>query len=240
MRHILISIKPEYIRKIFNKEKTLEIRTTCPADWKKYLIDSSMNKMFSKGYSKPDDCIVHMYCTKGQELWGDGTGDTWYGIAEDEDIERVFELNPTLARLNGKVVGEFTLKEIEQFELQSDLWKLSDEIYNKNQRIQKQSCVPFEKLVGYLNRKTGYAWHIDDLKIYDKPKELSDFETAIHCFQCKNTHITKNCFGDYVGDYYKNKFCHICKYYNHDFEDCDKTTHLLTRPPQSWCYVELI
>lgn len=233
MRHILISIKPEYIRKIFNKEKTLEIRTTCPADWKKYLIDSSMNKMFSKGYSKPDDYIVHMYCTKGQELWGDGTGDTWYGIAEDEDIERVFELNPTLARLNGKVVGEFILKEVEQFELRSDLWKLSDEIYNKNQRIQKQSCVPFEKLVGYLNRKTGYAWHIDELNIYEKPKELSEFQKDLDCddYPCN-----KGKFCEY--DYYD--YSEGCKACEIDFDGTHCIYKQLKRPPQSWCYVELI
>lgn len=233
MRHILISIKPEYIRKIFNKEKTLEIRTTCPADWKKYLFYKTWDKLSEEIHSKPDYYIVHMYCTKGQELWGDGTGDTWYGIAEDEDIERVFELNPTLARLNGKVVGEFTLKEVEQFELRSDLWKLSDEIYNKNQRIQKQSCVPLEKLVGYLNRKIGYAWHIDELNIYEKPKELSEFQKDLDCddYPCN-----KDKFCEY--DYYDySEGCSACGI---DFDGTHCIYKQLKRPPQSWCYVELI
>ena len=62
---------------------------------------------------------------------------------------------------------------------------------------------------------------ISDLKIYDKPKELSEFRKP-----CK----------------YKHPCC-LCKYFNYDaiYEGDDdaicKIEHI-TRPPQSWCYIE--
>ena len=31
----------------------------------------------------------------------------------------------------------------------------------------------------YLNGEKGYGWHISDLVIYDKPKELSEFFTPM-------------------------------------------------------------
>ena len=56
-----------------------------------------------------------------------------------------------------------------------------------------------------------YGWHISDLKIYDKPKELKEFRQCHKCehyFHCK------------AGEY-----------------SCDGV-YKLTRLPQSWCYVE--
>ena len=57
----------------------------------------------------------------------------------------------------------------------------------------------------YGKGKTLYAWHIDNLKIYDKPKELSEFSTTLHRMKGKQTRYT---------------------------------SHLLQRPPQSWCYIQ--
>ena len=33
----------------------------------------------------------------------------------------------------------------------------------------------YDDMVNYLGNKDGYGWHIADLKIYDKPRELSEF-----------------------------------------------------------------
>lgn len=78
------------------------------------------------------------------------------------------------------------------------------------------------------NRKTGYGWHISNLVIYDKPKELSEFRTL-----CKYRNNDGSC-------QYTKVECDCIKFdYNHDYsvnfaECCD----FMTRPPQSWCYVE--
>lgn len=40
------------------------------------------------------------------------------------------------------------------------------------------SCVPIEELKEYANGKMLVRWHISDVKIYDKPRELRDFGKA--------------------------------------------------------------
>lgn len=90
----------------------------------------------------------------------------------------------------------------------------------------------------YLNGKNAYLWHISDLKIYDKPKELGEFgrDMPIKEALMKNAET----FGKY-------DCCH-CMHHEwlHDRERCNlnksepicEPRYPLTRPPQSWCYVE--
>lgn len=59
----------------------------------------------------------------------------------------------------------------------------------------------------------GYAWYIDDLKIYDKPKILQNFFKP--CDGCDKLN-TDRC--------------------TNEISYCRAKT--ITRPPQSWCYVE--
>lgn len=64
----------------------------------------------------------------------------------------------------GKVIGEFTCDQI--YEL-APLNHAPDD-------VEKQACLTREKIVNYL-KGTGYGWHISDLRIYDAPRELSEF-----------------------------------------------------------------
>ena len=79
----------------------------------------------------------------------------------------------------------------------------------------KKCCVPYEELKKYIGLGfiTFYGWHISDLVIYDEPKELSEFKTL-----CT-----------------KNIDCYLCNRYDHIRKNCNST---ITKPPQSWCYVE--
>lgn len=36
-------------------------------------------------------------------------------------------------------------------------------------------CLTKNEIKNYLKNKKGFGWHIDNLKIYDKPKELKEF-----------------------------------------------------------------
>lgn len=72
-------------------------------------------------------------------------------------------------------------------------------------------CLNYRELHKYGNGKNLYGWHISDLVIYDKPKELSEF------YKHDNT--------------YDNVFGWV-------FEDRPKKVSI-KRPPQSWCYVEV-
>lgn len=75
-------------------------------------------------------------------------------------------------------------------------------------------CLSNDELDAYLDGKTGYGWHISDLKIYDKPKELNEFKISCNC---------------------KN-LCYSCnRFTGKPWDICNDT---ITRPPQSWCYVE--
>ena len=86
-----------------------------------------------------------------------------------------------------------------------------------------RTCLTYEELFNYLykegGRQSGWAWHISALKIYDKPRELSEFKRPCdgNCQECKfalwqtNTFISES---KIVGCTQKIK------------------------APQSWCYVE--
>lgn len=117
--------------------------------------------------------------------------------------------------LNGCVIGEFTCSHIELIQANHDIVKpfFFTEIpyidfFNKSQLTE------FELLV-YLGDHDGYGWHISDLVIYDKPKLLHNF----YRYCKKDVSYTDLCLCCK-----KNKQG-VCK-------------NFLTRPPQSWCYVE--
>ena len=78
---------------------------------------------------------------------------------------------------------------------------------------------PDAEIIKYASGKKVYYWHISDLKIYDEPKELRSFWKADKC-----PYATES----------------GCTYKYHCFragqtQRCGET---LTRPPQSWCYVD--
>ena len=111
----------------------------------------------------------------------------------------------------GKVIGEFVCYTIETL-TERDLFEGMDEI--RNSRIEEYSCVDIDRLLQYKGSKNEiYGWHISDLVIYEKPRELSEFKKP--CTH-KNDCCTCDSY-DYIG--------HRC------YDD-------ITRPFQSWGYVE--
>lgn len=133
----------------------------------------------------------------------------------------------------GKVIGEFVCDKVYSIKNQGSRFSVADEEQSVTNEIARQSCLDYDDMVSYLGNKDGYAWHISDLKIYDNPKELREF--------------TKICPD-------KFHYCEICKYgsvvlspdeeeyalYHGGHYDCYDTVchNIVTRPPQSWCYVE--
>ena len=77
-------------------------------------------------------------------------------------------------------------------------------------------CMSYDESENYLGTGMGYGWHISDLKIYDQPRELAEFYAKKKCDACKRGDIPSACIYD---------------------DDCIVPA-VLTRPPQSWCYVE--
>ena len=115
----------------------------------------------------------------------------------------------------GKVIGEFICNKVEVFSVGS--LRCDD--------IEKLACLSYTEMINYFYKpeeldgntaKFGYGWHISNLKIYDKPKELREF---------KRWNRTE-----------ENAPCAHTKWLYPDCKDCKACN--LTRPPQSWCYVE--
>ena len=122
----------------------------------------------------------------------------------------------------GKVIGEFICDRITDI---SVVVRNCNEDYNHvyhNDEC-KGSCLTWKELQEYGKGKPLYGWHISDLKIYDKPKELSEFRKP---FTPKKLDIRKFII--------KNGINNIAPEFKSRCDFCDK----ITRPPQSWCYVE--
>ena len=78
--------------------------------------------------------------------------------------------------------------------------------------IARASCLDYMDMIGYLGAdKDGYAWHISDLVIYEKPRSIGEF--------CKPCDPDPQC---------------DCQYCIGHGRSPSKIVHV----PQSWCYVE--
>ena len=206
MREILISIQPKWVEKILNGEKTIEIRKTKP--------------------SCELPCKVYIYCTKSNKYYLNRK-DCRLCYLENKDIlgisDTVRKLTHNLdgfyERLNGYVVTEFTLNEVEIIStIKEKKNGTSYQYHIVSEDILNKSCLKQEEILDYTNGKDLYAWHIDNLKIYDKPKELSEF----------NKSYPIKCGGHEVIDCYGCPSLSICN------------NRKITRPPQSWCYIEKV
>lgn len=122
------------------------------------------------------------------------------------ELDKLNYRTNTVGRCNGKVIGEFTCDRIYGL---APLNHAPDD-------VEKQACLTREEIVNYL-KGTGYGWHISDLKIYDKPRELREFKKS-----------NRDCFYADLG---------LAK---RDCPDCKNSGCFLERPPQSWCYVEVM
>lgn len=123
----------------------------------------------------------------------------------------------------GKVIGEFVCDRVRlciPFGLKGHL--LSQEVY-------REMCLTKEQLDKYGGLKTLYGWHISDLKIYDKPKELSEFYTICNkygddsCGDCPYLVVEQCCF---PCDDCVDTWCSV------------DNIKPITRPPRGWQYVE--
>lgn len=117
----------------------------------------------------------------------------------------------------GKVIGEFVCDKVEKFNVGS----------LRSDDIEGLACLSYTELINYFYKpceldgktaKQGYAWHISELKIYDKPKELSDFK--------RQGYMTEE---EWLFALYPHTHCHYAAWAKR-FE--------IKGPPQSWFYVE--
>lgn len=154
----------------------------------------------------PFKCYI--YCTKAR---------TDMPAFVDEDGHVIYTVG-------GNVIGEFVCDEIEHF-TKAFFDEQDERDTEEIAYFLEESCLSYSELCNYVKLDDFYGWHISDLKIYDKPRELSEFASF--------------CMVD-------EKRCASCEHYLFDSDDVNGYRRWcgvyrrkpLTHPPQSWCYVE--
>ncbi len=173
---VMLSIRPKWVEKIANGEKTIEVRKTKPK------LDT------------PFKCYI--YCT----LQG---CNEFFRVDLGRDVAKWNR--GKWADRKGNVIGEFICDRI--YEL-APLNHAPDD-------VEKQACLTREEIVNYL-KGTGYGWHIVDLRIYDQPRELTEFRRA----------------------WPNSWYCESCVMHWENNGTCGNERLQIKRAPQSWCYVE--
>lgn len=112
----------------------------------------------------------------------------------------------------GRVIGEFVCDFITPYNSYEIISGVSETSYEELPRTTQLSR---DELLKYCGDAEIYLWHISDLVIYDKPKELHHFFKP--CGDCDKKG-TRRCTEELT-------YCRA---------------KVITRPPQSWCYVELL
>ena len=152
MNEIMLSIRPKWCELIASGQKTIEIRKTKPR----------CNVPFK----------VYIYCTedfrtstknRNHKFW---IGEAINGVSDGRYLG------------NGKVIGEFVCDKIHSIHVPSDIRYCVDfGIWSPlSEKVLNDACLTAEESLDYAGKKEFiFGWHISDLIIYDKPKDLSDF-----------------------------------------------------------------
>lgn len=211
---ILASLKPYYYYLIGERKKTIEVRKSTLKDLPQDIVfymskdeksfakipkefQEKYRKYFGKiGMKVVCDKIEDFYCACVPYLKENNLG---YGQFVDNGVYKV----------NGwheGIVFERNDRYIETMLNNDDL---------------KEMCLSAQELFDYIGvGKHLYSWHISDLKIYDKPKELSEFYRP-----CSYSGICYSC----------NRFRPNGTPNDEPNDFCDGE---ITRPPQSYMYVK--
>lgn len=214
MKSVLISIHPKRCDLIASGEETIDVRKTAPKEvpFKCYIYATKATNWFHSGIILTSNELLWLSNGKikmcdGFELWADG-----------EDYQCV----------NGKVIGEFVCDNVEVlFDTNGNPENYMTDILPS---ILQKTALSYDEFGAYVGSRADknsiYGWHISNLKIYDKPRELSDFKTS----PCEKS----------------EKSCGKCKYLvkidtpdMHEVDCFVKNGREITCPPQSWMYVEV-
>ena len=171
MKSVLISIQPKWVEKIVNRKKTIEVRNTapkCEVPFKCYI------------YATKKKHLIAIF-KKGEYIFSD---DHSFGKFD----ENIFVKDNH--RWQGKVIGEFVCDKVfllhpytydrGSADLERRKFIQTFEGSSKENEILAATCLTQDEMFDYIGAGNyGYGWHISNLKIYGKPKELSEFFTPM-------------------------------------------------------------
>lgn len=210
---ILASLKPYYYYLIGERKKTIEVR-------KSALKDLPQDIVF---YMSKDEKSFAKIPKEFQEKYRKHFGKVGLAIVCDK-IEDFYCASVPYLKENNLGYGQF----VDNGVYKVNGWN-EGIVFERNDRYietmlnnddLKEMCLSAQELFDYIGvGEHLYAWHISDLKIYgDKPKELSEFR--------KSGFMTEE---EWLFNLYPNTHCHY---------DAWAKKFEITRPPQSYMYVE--
>ncbi len=210
---VLMSIQPKWCELIASGKKTVEVRKSKP----------KLEPPFK----------VYIYCTKPKEKLLDVVkdGDEFFGETYHGKTKFIKSDEGSVCDMYGKrqkVIGEFICDKFIPIAYDNGVYYTTEQC--------GRACMTVEEARKYGKGKQLYGWHISNLIIYDKPKELREFcivdnEAVKRCEHRKRIYNSPDFTNGAMlpGSYFckdKTDWCRKCK------------TKPITRPPQSWCYVE--
>ena len=198
MKAIMISDKPKWCALTMNGKKHIEVR-------KNKALASAIQKLIDEyGYAE-----FYVYCSLAKHIKDylqieNGK----YVCSVPKDYEKI---------LNGKIKFKFRCYKVEEIKLNLGA-RLFTKTFNEEELL-KNACLTTNEIEDYLfsNAMQGYAIHISDLEIFDKPKEISEFYK-----------VGANAYQKDIEQVYGER----AKRYT----DC---FFQLTKAPQNFCYVEV-
>ena len=178
MRAIVKTIKPKICANIMNHIQSILVT-------KNKKEAAAVQKLIDK-YGCAD---IYVYCSKGNKK-------DWHliEVIDTDTGKQEYEYDYYIGSkgyldwcLESKVVAKFTVRKVEELYEDIVYIKMPRTIFAtkslEHNDILTKSCLTENELADYVYcketayypRKCGYAYHIEDLVIFDKPKELSEF-----------------------------------------------------------------
>ncbi len=190
MKSIILSCTPPECERIVNGDISILVRKKVP---------HISNLPFK----------VYVYCTRAKSKW------RYY------DYEGAYQNSKgEIVYAQQQVIGEFICDRVDEWECKNRLeilesfpqWRASYMFFIDDL---EKTCLTYDDLWDYGEGKTLYGWHISDLKIYDRPRALSEFRACNgSCNHCKHRVVNPNDVGDV------------------------RCENKITRPPKNYIYVE--
>lgn len=187
MKAVMLSIQPKWCELIASGKKTVEVRKTKPK------------------LETPFKCYI--YCTQNTPY------NPLIPMKYEKEGGNIYIGGKRYAEfLTSRVIGEFVCDKVDGFTYFENC------VIPQMVNVGIEGRLTLDELAKYFKGNSdGYAWHISNLVIYDKPKELSEFK------QIK-----------IIRGYHKEGETKIEKL----LKGSRIEVKYLTRPPQSWCYCE--
>lgn len=210
MKSIIQCYAPKEVERIARGEQTVKVCKTAPKETPfRVYIYCTKERM-----TRVPSMYAYLHKNEPRACAEYGTIAKWGRIGD-------VIVNPYLASehvsygMHGKVVGEFVCNKVIEYGydvIACAKFEVNGAYTKEENRYNAGACLSEEEMYEYSKGKPLRGLHISELKIYDKPRKLSEFRKPCPygVSECMYDDRTK-CY------------------------DCDRT---ITRSPQSWQYVE--